>query len=198
MTETREMIIEVASQLFLQSNYDGVSIQDIARAVGMTKGALYHHFTSKEQLFEEVATSLVQSAHIDFSILPHDSLRGFYKTLIAHIQTQDHRSQKLGPHQIEPGINFYNLLWDAARLLPGFRASMESFSNLEHAAWTEAIKAAMKRGEIRRGLNANKIAKVFTCVPDGVGITTMLKGGPPSIYGQILELWEALYESLKP
>jgi len=59
MNETRAHLLRVAGRLFLQSNYYGVSIQDITRAAGMTKGALYHHFTSKEQLFEEVAHNLV-------------------------------------------------------------------------------------------------------------------------------------------
>ena len=61
MNETREQIIQVAGRLFLQSNYDGVSIQDITRASGMTKGALYHHFASKEQLFEQVDKHMLKA-----------------------------------------------------------------------------------------------------------------------------------------
>ncbi len=199
MNETREHIIQVAGRLFLQSNYDGVSIHDITQAVGMTKGALYHHFTSKEQLFEEVAHNLVGSSHADFSALPGDSLRGFYTTLVENVRSRDDGAQEAKlPNALESGTNVYNLLWDAVRLLPGFRASMESLNTLEHAAWTEAIQAAIDRGEIRRGLDADKIAKIFTSVPDGVGITSMLKGGPPSIYGEILDLWDTLYQSLRP
>jgi AcrR family transcriptional regulator len=199
MNETRVHIIQVAGRLFLQSNYDGVSIQDITRAVGMTKGALYHHFTSKEQLFEEVAYNLVGSSHSDFSALPGDSLRGFYTTLVENFRSRDDSAQEAElPNAHESGINVYNLLWDAVRLLPGFRASMESLHALEHAAWTDAIQAAIDRGEIRHGLDADKIARIFTSVPDGVGITSMLKGGPSSKYEEILDLWDALYQSLKP
>jgi AcrR family transcriptional regulator len=199
MNETRAHIIQVAGKLFLQSNYDGVSIQDITRAVGMTKGALYHNFTSKEQLFEEVAHNLVGSSHSDFSALPGDSLRGFYSTLVENFRSRDDSAQEANlPKAHESGINVYNLLWDAVRLLPGFRDSMESLHALEHAAWTGAIQAAIDRGEIRHGLDADKIARIFTSVPDGVGITSMLKGGPPSNYGEILDLWDALYQSLKP
>jgi len=199
MSETREHIIQVAGRLFLQSNYDGVSIHDITQAVGMTKGALYHHFTSKEQLFEEVAHNLVGSSHTDFSALPGGSLRGFYTTLIENVRSRNDGTEEAKlPDALDSGINVYSLLWDAVRLLPGFRASMESLHTLEHASWTKAIQAAIDRGEIRRGLDAGKIAKIFTSVPDGVGITSMLKGGPPSDYGEILNLWDALYDSLKP
>lgn len=199
MSETREHILQVARGLFLQSNYDGVSIQDITRAAGMTKGALYHHFTSKEQLFEEVAHNLVGSSHTDFSALPGDSLRGFYTTLVENRRSRDDDAQKDKlPNALEFDINVYSLLWDAVRLLPGFRASMESLNTREQAAWTEAIQAAIDRGEIRRGLDAEKIARIFASVPDGVGITFMLKGGSSSArYGEIQELWDALYESMK-
>ena len=199
MSDTREHIIQVAGRLFLQSNYDGVSIQDITQAVGMTKGALYHHFTSKEQLFEEVAHDLVGSTHTDFSALPNDSLHGFYTTLVENIQSRDDAAQEAKrPYAKDFGINAYNLLWDAVRLLPGFRASMKSLNSLEHTAWAEAIQAAIDRGEIRRGLDADKLAKIFMSVPDGVGITSMLKGAPPSVHGEILGLWGTLYQSLKP
>lgn len=75
---------------------------------------------------------------------------------------------------------------------------MESLNTLEHAAWTEAIQAAIDRGEIRAGLDAGKIAKIFTAVPDGVAITSMLKGGPCSMHEEIHGLWDSLYQSLKP
>jgi TetR/AcrR family transcriptional regulator, transcriptional repressor for nem operon len=198
MNDTRDHIIQVAERLFLQSNYDGVSIHDITRAVGMTKGALYHHFTSKEQLFEEVANSLVKRLLTDFSALPKESLRGFYCKLAENLVAREESAQEAKlPNILDSGINFYNLLWDAMRLLPGFRASMESFNALELSAWTEAIQAAIDRGEIRRGLDANRLARIFTSVADGVGITSMQKGGQHVMYGEILGLWETLYQSLK-
>jgi AcrR family transcriptional regulator len=199
MNETRAHLLRVAGRLFLQSNYDGVSIQDITRAAGMTKGALYHHFTSKEQLFEEVAHNLVGTAQTDFSALPSDSLHGFYATLVENRRSRDDGAQEAKlPNAINFELNVYNLLWDAVRLLPGFRTSMESLNIREHTAWTEAIQAAIDRGEIRRGLDAEKIARLFTSVPDGVGITFMLKGGPSSAkYREMQELWDALYHSLK-
>jgi len=199
MNETREHILQVARRLFLQSNYDGVSIHDITLAAGMTKGALYHHFTSKEQLFEEVAHNLVGTSHTDFSALPSDSLRSFYTTLVENRRSRDDGAQEAKlTNGLEFELNVYNLLWDAVRLLPGFRASMESLNTREHAAWTEAIQAAIDRGEIRRGLDAEKIARLFTSVPDGVGITFLLKGGSSSAkYREIQDLWDALYQSLE-
>ncbi|HXP90575.1 MAG TPA: TetR/AcrR family transcriptional regulator [Fibrobacteria bacterium] len=199
MDDTREHIIQVAGRLFLQRNYDGVSIHDITQAVGMTKGALYHHFPSKEALFEEVASGLLAGYRTDFSLLPTGSLRGFYTALVANFRTREGNTTPAHPSSdLEPDINFHNLLWDAVRILPGFRATVETFHNLERAAWTEAIQAAIDRGEIRDGLDAHKLAKIFAAIPDGVGITSLLKGGPASRTAEILDLWESLYLSLLP
>ena len=198
MNATREHILQVAGRLFLQRNYDGVSILDITRAAGMTKGALYHHFTSKEQLFEDVAHTLVGSSHSDFSALPGDSLRGFYTALVAQLRARDEAAQEARrPDARDQGINVYNLLWDAVRLLPGFRGAMEASNTREHLAWAGAVRAAIGRGELRAGLDADRIARIFTAVPDGVSITAMLKGGPASVHAEVLELWETLYQSLK-
>jgi TetR/AcrR family transcriptional regulator, transcriptional repressor for nem operon len=198
MSDTREHIIQVAGRLFLQRNYDGVSIQDITKAVGMTKGALYHHFASKEQLFEEVAHDLLGKHDIDHSKLPGDSLRGFYTALVEQYRVREVVSRKAKASGLESGIHFHNLLWDAVRILPGFRASVQAIDALEHKAWKHALQAAIDRGEIRKGLDADKLARIFTSVPDGVSTASMLKGGPTSVQGEIQDLWDSLYQSLKP
>lgn len=51
---TKEKILDVSFQLFAQKGYDKTSIQDIVNALGMSKGAIYHHFASKEEILEAI------------------------------------------------------------------------------------------------------------------------------------------------
>lgn len=51
---TRDQILDVALELFTRHGYDGTSIRDIAEAMGMTKSALYYHFTNKESILTEL------------------------------------------------------------------------------------------------------------------------------------------------
>ena len=51
---TREALIEAARPLFAERGYASVSTEEIVRAAGVTRGALYHHFGSKRDLFEAV------------------------------------------------------------------------------------------------------------------------------------------------
>ena len=48
----RRQIMDGARQVFLSAGFDGASMNDIARAAGVSKGTLYAYFDSKETLFE--------------------------------------------------------------------------------------------------------------------------------------------------
>lgn len=51
---TKESIIEEALRQFSQKGFDGTSMSDIAKPLGITKAALYKHFESKQQIFDEI------------------------------------------------------------------------------------------------------------------------------------------------
>ncbi len=51
---TRKMIMDKAARLFRDKGYGSTSLRDIAAATGMKAGSLYYHFSSKEELAEEV------------------------------------------------------------------------------------------------------------------------------------------------
>ena len=51
---TRAALIEVATELFATNGYDGTAIPAVLDAAGVSRGALYHHFESKEALFDAV------------------------------------------------------------------------------------------------------------------------------------------------
>jgi AcrR family transcriptional regulator len=51
---TRSHILVVAKRLFAEHGYEGTSIESVLGETGISRGALYHHFPSKEALFEAV------------------------------------------------------------------------------------------------------------------------------------------------
>ncbi len=55
----RNEILDAAQQLFTLKGYDQTSVQDILDAVGISKGAFYHYFISKEELLDCLVTRMV-------------------------------------------------------------------------------------------------------------------------------------------
>ena len=77
----REQLLGEAARLFGKQGYDATSTDQIARAAGLTKGALYHHFKNKEMIMVELVRGVIKS-HLDSisrflkpSMTPVDLLR---------------------------------------------------------------------------------------------------------------------------
>lgn len=75
---TEKRILESAEKLFLEKGYENTTIQDIVDDLGdLSKGAIYHHFKSKEDIIEAVTTS--KYASIDFDEYLKDEPTGLAK-----------------------------------------------------------------------------------------------------------------------
>jgi AcrR family transcriptional regulator len=55
---TRQALVDAAGDLFAERGYAGTSIEDIARGARVTRGALYHHFAGKREVFSAVLEAL--------------------------------------------------------------------------------------------------------------------------------------------
>lgn len=70
---TKAKILEVAGQLFLTKGYDETRISDIINGLdGLTKGAIYHYFDSKEDIFNEVVSEIGNKNLIIFDKIKND------------------------------------------------------------------------------------------------------------------------------
>ncbi len=52
MNKTKRKIFETSMKLFAEKGYDATSIEEITATVGVAKGTLYYHFSSKEEIFD--------------------------------------------------------------------------------------------------------------------------------------------------
>ena len=63
----KERLLHVATRLFARHGFEGTSVQDIVDAAGVTKGAMYHYYGSKDDLLYEVYHQLLsmQTSHLE-------------------------------------------------------------------------------------------------------------------------------------
>jgi TetR/AcrR family transcriptional repressor of nem operon len=79
-TDTKSRILKTTRTLYSTYGCEGTTLDDIITAAGITKGAFYHYFKSKESLCEAIIEQLVEDYHrltesIDQQLLPIDRLR---------------------------------------------------------------------------------------------------------------------------
>lgn len=87
--ETVSRILDAAMRLFLEKGYDRTTIQDIVDHLDVTKGAIYHHFKSKEDILSaaldrenEALVRLLQDIRDDPSLTGLEKLQAMYDTSI--------------------------------------------------------------------------------------------------------------------
>jgi AcrR family transcriptional regulator len=65
--ETRSRILSASLKFFAKQGFNETSIQQICTEAGVSKGAFYHHFSSKQSLFLELLRSWIDSIDMDFA-----------------------------------------------------------------------------------------------------------------------------------
>lgn len=118
--ENRETVINVASRLFREHGFDGIGLKDLMKGAGLTQGAFYKQFASKEDLAAQASERALESAFRRWSAAaaanPHDPLGA----AIAFYLSMAHREEKMD------GCPVVALGSDAARQGADVKASFEA------------------------------------------------------------------------
>ncbi|CAN7758351.1 TetR/AcrR family transcriptional regulator [Mesorhizobium sp. LjNodule214] len=118
--ENRETVINVASRLFRDHGFDGIGLKDLMKGAGLTQGAFYKQFESKDDLAAQASRRAMESATHRWSAAtaasPEDPLGG----VIAFYLSMDHRGERMD------GCPVVALGSDVARQGPEVKASFEA------------------------------------------------------------------------
>ena len=147
---TKERIIEEAFKLFLNNNYEKVSISDIEAAVGKTRGAIFYFFKNKEEIFNEVIDTYMiktQDPSVKFKFDDNISLEQFIRLYVSGINTS--MSRMLSISVVNIYKQYFSLYLQAARIYPNFSEIMTRNSIEEINLWEKVISAAIKNKEIK-------------------------------------------------
>src|SRR5258708_12817446 len=73
VAKNRQRILEVAGKLFREKGFDGVSVADIMKSAGLTHGAFYVHFASKDDLAAQACANSVGKTQDTWTALARDN-----------------------------------------------------------------------------------------------------------------------------
>lgn len=93
---TKERIMEAALELFAQNGYLGTSMNDIAKQLGITKGALYKHYSSKQEILDSITQRMneLDTERAEEYEMPLDEPNGFAE-VYAHTPTDKVRAYSI-------------------------------------------------------------------------------------------------------
>ena len=111
MNETKEFILKTSMLLFLQKSYKEVTMKEIVDKTGLSKGAFYHYFSSKEQLFKEIVLMFFGMGNMNYETFPNDSLKGFIDEYIRRTEQSFQQINEMmgGGPEDEVTFNFFYL-----------------------------------------------------------------------------------------
>lgn len=188
--ETKSKIIEYSTKLFLDKGFKGVTLSDILKETGLSKGAFYHHFSSKEELFVELMKFLIDEfANIPYDMFDNSSLYNFYIDYINHLTNQPEK-------KVINSFQYTTLLYDAIKIIPDLKNRIKIIKETEEKNWINVVRKARVNGEIDTPMSDEQITKMFLSSSSGIGInqSSIDDGDRKSI---LIDLWNAFYIGLK-
>lgn len=140
MASNKELEIALAAvQLFEQKGYHATSVQDIADAVGLQKGSLYHYIHSKEDLLHAIA----HQAITDFN-------ERLERVLLSPISAREKLIEAIENHLLISSANLQTttvLLREAFSLGEHQHRSIQSQTDKYVQLWTQIIDEGNRTGE---------------------------------------------------
>jgi TetR/AcrR family transcriptional regulator, transcriptional repressor for nem operon len=118
--ENRQTVINVASRLFRERGFDGIGLKDLMEGAGLTQGAFYKQFASKEDLAVEASRRALESASRRWSDAAEQNPDDPLGAVLAFYLSGDHREEKMD------GCPIVALGSDAARQGSEVKAAFEA------------------------------------------------------------------------
>jgi TetR/AcrR family transcriptional regulator, transcriptional repressor for nem operon len=202
MNDSRQHIINISLGLFLSKSFKDVTLSEIVKLTGLSKGAFYHYFESKEVLLKEVLEQFVANfMSTNWDSLSSTTLLKFideYHSISAN-RIDNLNSKLISEFKIDYDINYYALFFDAIRVVPEFKITIHKKQAAELAAWKHVISKALKTGEIHSKMSAEQIARLFIYIPDGFFMENVFLEGESAENKPLVSiksLWKDLYRQL--
>jgi TetR/AcrR family transcriptional regulator, transcriptional repressor for nem operon len=119
--ETRARILAVAGKLFRERGFDGIGVADLMKSAGLTHGAFYNHFESKQALASEVSEDVLKQTTCAWSgVAGTGGGGGGFEAFVATYLSKSHRDDPAG------GCLIAALGGDVARQEPSVRRAFTS------------------------------------------------------------------------
>ncbi|WP_375563147.1 TetR/AcrR family transcriptional regulator [Bernardetia sp. OM2101] len=196
---TKENILISSFRIFLEKGYEKATMNELVKASKVSKGAFYHYFTGKEELFDvTIEKYFFEIASPMIAFEPSEE-----KTFLENVQqyiTKKNTEVATVMQRLEVDftINYMNVILEAMKLFEHHKKRSLKLLDTELAVHQKIIETAQQKGEVRDDLDASLLAKHFYFLLDGFKFHVMiLTDWDTEKYVEVNKLMEQFYQLIK-
>ncbi|HTY24032.1 MAG TPA: TetR/AcrR family transcriptional regulator [Desulfomonilaceae bacterium] len=161
--ETESKIIQAALEIFVRKGYQGTSVEEITRKVGLTKGALYAHFRSKGEVLlrivDEYRSKFLGGMVDALERVEGDALDKIHRVI-------SYNSKFVLEHQ--DLVVFFTFVTSELRADVDFEPALKGAYREYVGIITDIVRHGIRQGLFKKELDADATALTFMALHDGV------------------------------
>jgi TetR/AcrR family transcriptional regulator, fatty acid metabolism regulator protein len=187
---THHKIYKTALGLFRKKGFDVVTVDEICRKAGVSKGTFYVYYESKEQVIYDL-------------FLTHDKM--YYDFVASELNLIADPMEKLVAlgnkalaYTLEWGIDMMQITYRARASFNKHDPTFLSEQRALNKILPGLIMDAQRQGQIRTDLNADDIAKIILWSMDGVIHKWCMVNGSLDLIGESKKIFEVLLKGMQP
>ena len=196
--DTRTQILQIAFKLFFKKGFKAVTMSELVQASGLSKGAFYHYFSSKEALYNEAIEKSLASYFENFQLDydPELTLRNNLKKLgKANAAMMEEFSQIIDDEHV--GLNVYLLYLQTAITSPEFKGQLQHYFNTFHKTFDDWFQQAQSSGEIKPGLNPHFLAKQIMATMEGLNILDAFSPTDETLEDNFMKIIDQFFDQIE-
>ena len=198
MTSTKEHILFTAFKLILKKGYGNVTMSELVTSTGLSKGAFYHYFTSKDQIYQTAMDQYVFSYLESFDLVYQadksfqDNLFGIFSQFIEMAKEID---QLIGPENHM--INYYQTVLEGSIRSIEIKKKITRYYELYIDGLAEWIRWAQGKNEIRDDLDPVVLGKHLCSLMEGIMIVYSFQTREDDLETYFNEIFYQFFELIK-
>ncbi len=191
-----EYILKTAFIQFSIKGYKAVTLSELEQATKLTRGAFYHHFRSKEELFLGVIEKYLLTSYNSFPHKRTTTLREQINSNIIFLHDKMLELISIIGTKV-PDPYFLSLILEAKKHFPFLENKIRSTFRDQINLWERTIVNAKDSGEIRNDIDSFALAETFTSIGLGIIKNLVLDENIDYALTKIQNQYNQLYRLIK-
>lgn len=165
----KELLFKAAFKLFVTKQFDGVSISDIEKETGLTRGAVFYYAETKRDLYEMVMRHYlverqnvrrkvqhpVQCTLLEYIDYYIDGVKNTMDIIVSIIDASERDRASRA---------YLTTLMQVSGMFPDFKKENNKNIQRDITRWKNVIKLAIEKGEVKDDIDVSAVARQFVCL----------------------------------